>query len=35
MHVVFDARSVTAHYPGIGRYGSALTRALACAPTCG
>ena len=29
LHVVFDARSVTDHYPGIGRYGSGLTHALA------
>ncbi len=29
IHVVFDARSVTDHYPGIGRYGSGLTQALA------
>ena len=29
MHVVFDARSITDHYPGIGRYGSGLTHALA------
>lgn len=29
MHVVFDARTVTDHYPGIGRYGSGLTHALA------
>lgn len=29
IHVVFDARCITDHYPGIGRYGSGLTRALA------
>ena len=29
LHVVFDARSVADHYPGIGRYGSGLTHALA------
>lgn len=29
MHLVFDARSITDHYPGIGRYGSGLTHALA------
>lgn len=29
MHVVFDARSVTPHFPGIGRYGSGMTQALA------
>jgi glycosyltransferase involved in cell wall biosynthesis len=29
LHVVFDARSVTPHFPGIGRYGSGMTQALA------
>jgi len=29
LRVIFDARSVTDHYPGIGRYGSSLTHALA------
>ncbi len=29
MHIVFDARSVTPHFPGIGRYGSGMTLALA------